>query len=285
MITLEKARNLAWSYGQWLNFGLPTPWAARPALTDRASEWLINLERDGILRIELPAFAEVARHVEKTYFEGEPHAPLFAHDTNTDLYRSFGIERLAEVSFKDPGLLPLLLHEELHAVYFHYYGRQPYFRNHPVVQRLSYREGQPKDTDHGNRYHTDPLRQLSLMLLVSDAPAEGGHMVYAAGSHRRPMWRTGIYIPYDVAEAIARRSAPVSLTGAKGTLFLFDASGVHRRILRPGARHMLHLNLTTGHHRKPIRETFDGWSALQNIPNSMRRMFLPAPRSFSPFRR
>ncbi len=137
------------------------------------------------------------------------------------------------------------------------------------------RVGQPVSP--GNEWHSDRYRQISAMLLISDVTEAGTHMEYVVGSHKRSFLflREGIQMSNEESEHRAEAAKEMFyLTGPKGTLFLYDSTGVHRRNLIPGSRRKaLIWTVTTGHHLHTFTEITDDWPELQDDLLFVRRMF------------
>ncbi len=115
------------------------------------------------------------------------------------------------------------------------------------------------------------------MLLISDVTEAGTHMEYVVGSHKRSFLflREGIQMSNEESEHRAEAAKEMFyLTGPKGTLFLYDSTGVHRRNLIPGSRRKaLIWTVTTGHHLHTFTEITDDWPELQDDLLFVRRMF------------
>lgn len=276
---------------QWLNFKIRAAWSLEvlrttfpnlisPSvpLSARGKERLAALRRDGILRIQEPQFEEAARYVDTAYFaplerpDGLssirlPHPDLFVTDANKSEYRAYGTEIGANISFKDPHLAGLFFDPELTGVVYNYYRRQPYYRNQPFLQKISY-DGKTIPNTNAN-WHVDYIHQLSVMLLVSDVTTKDTHMEYALGSNWK-IWNVGNY-PEEIVD---RHGYKVfDAVGPQGTLFLFDAGGIHRaRYVGGSSRKILHLNITTGHHIAGGRDGLRSWPDLSGRPSYSRRM-------------
>lgn len=256
-------------------------------ISARANGWLRELRENGIVRIESDDLRSVADRLDTDYLEKIFRSPtgtldgdqfddprLFARNANSESHRSFGVEVGCWISFKDEKLKPLLRNPEIAAMLYNYYRRQPYYRNQPQVQFISLKPGQKFDT--GNEYHVDRFYQVSAMILVSDVTTAGTHMNYLTKSHRRSLLRTGIELPYDECRrrAEAEPERLYTLTGKKGTLFVYDTTGVHSRNLISGStRKCLIWTVTTGHHLDTLLETTTDWPELKRDPAIVRRMF------------
>jgi hypothetical protein len=284
-----RVRQLIKDVGQMTTYGLPNPLTATPPLSAKAQGWFESLRDTGIVKIEDPAFLKVADYLETEYFEpiekepagflghSEPVFALgdrqrFVWDTNQERFASGGTEISCSISFADPVCQELYFHDDLIRVLLKYYGRQPYHRNQPLVQKVSVRPGQVT-LGNGN-FHVDHLYQISYMLLVSDVGDTDTHMEYCVGSNRRNMLAQGIEIPRDQCEARAVGYPIFKCTGKKGTLFVFDTSGFHRaHYLSNSTRKMLHLNITTGHNLGAFIDTKAAVTGLASRPDYVQKMF------------
>lgn len=271
-----------------LKYATPDPFFQYGRMSDTANGWYETFRRDGIIKIEDNAdFVAVADYIEKTYFEfmereGNSvfrNGPLafpwndsrFVQDSNKERYRSGGTEISCSISFRDPGCAPLLLNPDLIAMLCAYYGRQPYYRNQPLVQKISFRGDNIIDN---GQIHVDHLHQVSFMLLVSDVTDAHTHMKYCVGSHRRNVLKQGILMPLDKCKDLSEGYSVLDCTGKKGTLFVFDAGGFHRaNYMANSSRKMLHCNITTGHHLGQFVDKKDGWQQLSEQPQFVKQMF------------
>ncbi|MDB5810225.1 MAG: hypothetical protein JWN94_2347 [Betaproteobacteria bacterium] len=284
-----KARRLARDALQMAVYALPNPFE-RIHLSRRAEVWHDELSRNGIVKIENePVFGQVGEYLEQTYFSAIEQAPQkflgrtdpsypfgdnqrFVWDSNTGEYSSGGTEILSYISFADRQCQPLYLHPDLIQVLQKYYGRQPYYRNQPLIQKISLHSGQVPLTN--GAFHVDHLRQISLMLLVTDISANETHMEYCVGSNRRNLLAEGVELPVEQCEAKARGYPIFKCTGKKGTLFIFDTSGFHRaNYISNSTRKMLHLNITTGHNLVPFIDKNEVAVAPDEAPQYVKRMF------------
>jgi hypothetical protein len=253
---------------------------------DHAKGWLKDLREVGITRVESPELIEVANILDRDYLARlSPGASLggadfedprlFATNCNAATHAAFGIQIACWLSFKDERLKPLLRDPAMAAVLYNYYHRQPYYRNQPNLQ---YAQNESHhNADEGNGWHSDRYRQVTAMLLISDVTEQSTHMEYVTGSHKRSFMfmREGIQLSLEESKRRAEQvTSYYNLIGKKGTLFVFDATGVHRRNLILGtARKALFWTVTTGHHMHTFTETPDNWPELQNDPVIVRRMF------------
>lgn len=261
-----------------LNPVVPVPEHAKP--------WLKEIRECGITRIATPGLLEAAEVLDRDYLDrlkpgmslkGSDFADprLFATDCNASTHSVFGIQISCWLSFKDERLKPLLRDPAIAAVLYNYYHRQPYYRNQPNLQYAQNDDGH--DVDKGNGWHSDRYRQLTAMLLISDVTEQSTHMEYVTGSHKRSFlfMREGIQMSLEECKRRAEAERDYfMLTGKKGTLFLFDATGIHRRNLIAGtSRKALFWTVTTGHHMHTFTETTGNWTELQQDPAIVRRMF------------
>lgn len=283
-----RVRQLIKDVGQMTVYGLPNPLQSRPPLTARAISWYESLRDTGIVEIHDDAFTGVADYLQREYFQPieadpgrflghkEPIYPWgdqrFVWDTNEARFVAGGTEISCSTSFNDPGCLPLYLHDDLIRMLVNYYGRQPYYRNQPLIQKVALRPGQVA-LGNGN-FHVDHLYQISFMLLVSNVTDSDTHMEYCVGSNRRNMLREGIEIPGSLCAAAAGNYPLLKCTGEKGTLFVFDTSGFHRaNYLSNSTRKMLHLNVTTGHNLGRFIDRRSAMPQIGTAPPYVGRMF------------
>lgn len=283
MNLLKRASLRLFEVFHFIKYATPNVFASQILLSPKAKEWLEQMRVNGIVKIEEEKFAELADYLDSRYFsklesqgggnlDAKDLGPdLFALDINNEAYKKWGIEISCNISFKEPVLGLLLLDSDLTATLYNYLRRQPYYRNQPALQKTSH-----KGEDHQGygKHHVDNLHQISFMLLISEQTEKDTHMEYALGSNRRPILRQGIYITPKEAREQAKNYPTFKCIGKKGTLFVFDTSGVHRPYLLPGSpRKMLHLNVTTGHHMEARREDLKNWPQLAMNPPHVQKMF------------
>jgi hypothetical protein len=252
----------------------------------RAQGWLKELRENGIVRIESDGLRAAADRLADylTMLKDSPSgsldgkqlgdARLFATDANTAHHQSFGVDIACWVSFKDEQLKPLLRDSDIAGMMYNYYHRQPYYRNQPRLQYISLAPGQRVLT--GNEFHVDRFRQISAMILISDVTAADTHMDYLLKSHRRSVLQTGIEMTVEECErCVAEKRYPMfNLTGKKGSLYVYDTTGIHSRNLTPGSsRKCLIWTVTTGHHLAGFSETTADWPELRQDPEVVQRMF------------
>jgi hypothetical protein len=280
---LARGRRLAAYSMSYAWFYAPSVIAPRVALTAQGEAYLAQLRDRGILTVHASRFCDIAAYIDATYFaaveggaheRGGPHVPLnqdgtlFVRDVNKPVYRASGTEISSSISFRDPRLAPLFFDPDLMGALYNYYRRQPYFRNQPLVQKISY-DGRA-DANTNGRWHIDSYRQVSIMLLVSDVALDDTHMQYALGSHRRLKLD-----PFYTDDALRAAGYPIyDLVGKSGTLFMFDTQGIHRAKYVPNTtRKILHMNFTPGHNMAADRlDRVDDWPALAGYPRHLRRL-------------
>jgi len=239
-------------------------------ISARASSLLEEFRQNGIIRIE-NKFADIAKYLDRTYFhalENGGSNPFVIKTRGAKHANATWSEINAGISFKDPKLAPLFFDRDLNGVLRNYYGRQPYFRNQPLLQRIDTTEQNSQRIKNG-QYHVDHLHQVSIMLLVSHVTEESLHMRYAIGSNRR-LRLEGSYDEHDVEQ----RYPIMKLTGAPGTLYMFDTAGVHRAMyISDTSRKILHLNFTTGHDLDVGKhDSIRDWPELDSLPEYSRRL-------------
>jgi hypothetical protein len=288
MVTAERVKRemlrpwrLAKNIAERTRYALPNLRSPSVPMSPRAGQLLAQLRSDGLIRID-GQYKGLAEYLDATYFDGlmsttrtpafPPDQPgLFAIDIDTPKRppRKMGASIDVNISFKDPQLEPLLFDADLNAILYNYYRRQPYYRNQP---RLYLNRWDGHSTLRGNaQYHVDVFHQISLMLLVNDLQPTDMHMKYALRSHR------DVHLIYNKAmpnERVEGRYAIADLVGEKGTLYVFDAAGIHRGYYTPNTtRKILHLNVTPGHGIEPGRyDLLDTWRTLDRYPKHSRRM-------------
>lgn len=265
----ESFRYLRWSWAQFRRYGRRLADLTYPDLSPVAARWVETLRRDGIVRLEGSPWTLD----ESTRFDELPR-----QQDVPESYRATGVKVLRELSFRQASLVSVLLNPDLHACLWHYLGRPYFVRNHPVYQEIEVRPEDVPEEERGNRFHVDGLGQLSVMVLLSPTRESDPHMQYALGTHRRAVWRYGLVLSPEQAERMALSARKLACVGPAGTAYLFDAFGVHRRLVKPGKRKMLHLNFTTGLNLKPMVESFADWPELDLAPAHVRSAFqLPPP--------
>ena len=114
------------------------------------------------------------------------------------------------------------------------------------------------------------------MLLVTDQTINDTHMEYVPGSHRRSLIKTGIMLTDEQSATWAANAKDqmIHLTGKRGTMYVFDTTGIHaRRLIQGTRRKIFHLTWTTGHHITRYYETRENWPELESQPSYVRDMF------------
>ncbi len=249
-------------------------------ISDRAKHYLNELRENGVTSI--PGFDAVAHHIDNTYIafmEGRV-------ESVTQQFRKFSLGNRDDVtntenyqvSFKDPGLTPVLLDPDVCGILYNYYRRQPLYREQPWVIRNALASDIPFEQfsklEVSAKFHTDFYRQITLMLLVSDLTEADTHLEYAIGSHKYS--NTWDRYAFE-EESITRRFPIAHCVGKKGTLIIMDAgSGFHRGAHKPGSvRKTLQCVLTTGHYFPAPEQKMAvaDWAELSTRPSHIRRMF------------
>jgi hypothetical protein len=264
----------------WKKYYTPDAKVPEVSISARAKRHLDELRENGVTLI--PGFESVADYLENTYFsvidgrasknaQSMEKVRLGDRDdvTNTQNYR---------VSFKDPGLAPLVLDRDISGILYNYYRRQPLFREQPwIIKNALSADFSQEDLaklEVSAKFHVDFYRQMSMMLLVNDLTEADTHLEYAVRSHKvRNTWRRYTYAD----EEISKKFRIQHCVGARGTLIIMDAgSGFHRGMHKRGTvRKTLQCVLTAGHYY-PAQEqkmTVADWRALSSLPAHMRRMF------------
>jgi hypothetical protein len=224
-----------------------TPDRSQPEypLPDSLQKNLREFRETGITRID-GRFADLASYLKEKYFS-PIDLGLLKNDPRVRgqmIRDKYGVEVNCSVSFEDRNLHSLLFDRDLLRLIYNYYGRQPFYRNQPVVFRDRCLQGD--ELLGSGRYHIDVYRQVSMMLLISDLTLSDTHMQYAACSHHEPQRTTDRRL-IDEAD-VERRFKIVDCIGPKGTLYIFDAgAGFHRgKYALNSCREFFHTNFTTG---------------------------------------
>lgn len=270
---------------QRMQYETPNVFAPSVPMSERAAKMLDELRRNGVIRINSPALDHAAKGIQEKYFNSiesmgheEAERQLKSRDSRLfirnmitperrELFHNGGCDLQSHISFKEPALAPVLFDADLSAVIYNYYKRQPYFRNQPLLSKIFY-EGKGAPFENG-LWHTDHLHQLSYMFLVSDVAEDGTRMHYALGSNRK-YWPPGTYSEADVKNG---GYTVFDLTGKAGTLYLFDAGGLHRgNYLLRSLRKIVHMNIVTGHNMMPGMESFSDWEFQRSLPEHMQKM-------------
>jgi hypothetical protein len=270
----ERLQNLVWR-----KYYTPNAKTPSVVISKRAQAHLEELREEGVTVVH--GFESVADHIENTYFsviEGRQKdssqtlekTDLGERDdiTNSEHYR---------VSFKDPGLAPMLFDPDVCGILYNYYQRQPYYRGQPRVIKNAMSKDitfeQFSKLEVSAKFHTDYYRQIAMMFLVNDLSESDTHLEYAVKSHKdRHSWKRYSYDDLNVQEQYAIKHC----VGPRGSLILMDAgSGLHRGAHKKGTvRKILHCLVTTGHYfpEEDEKMSVADWPALSNCPDYVRHM-------------
>lgn len=276
---------------QILTYALPNPTVVNPGLTKTAEMWLHDLKKYGIVKIEDDNFVHMTNYLNDNYLqfiESNPELFLndgvirypwrdkrFIHNKNNSKFRWFGAVTSCEISLTDKNLSPMFFNEDLAKTLYGYYRRQPYIRNQPLIQTLKLFDDRERV---GNgRWHVDHLRNVSLMILLTDVTESDTHMEYVLYSHRRNLLLEGIEMELEKSEKLFenfKNKKIIKCTGPKGTAFLFDASGIHRaNCISPSTRTILHFNFTTGHNIVKFNDNKEDLPFPNEMSKVLGRMF------------
>jgi len=286
-------------------WGLPNVFRRSIAITPRAQGWLDDLNRNGAVMIHCEKYEKVADLVSKKYLdvietsitqEGLKFDPKYKLGKNEDNmsfikfiknYTSDHEAIAGAISFMSEEVKSLLLDEELNALFYNYYHRQPYY----IGPLDIYINRSNKKIKTFVDWHVDHLHDLHIGLLLEDLTEEETHLEYVTGTHRRNMWKQGIN-PDDknggpIVQSIVEenRENIIKVFGKKGTLYMGDISGVHRKLEGiKGSRKVMFFGVNTGHHgvkngrtRFHIMKT--DWTALQSKNKFVQRMFKNLPQT------
>ena len=263
----------------WRKYYTPNAKTPRVQISVQAEKHLEELRRDGVTILH--GFESVADHIEQTYFsviEGRAKSSSqelvkVSHGQRDDVSNS----QHYRISFKDPGIAPLLFDSDVCGILYNYYQRQPYYRGQPYVIKnalardVSFEEFSKLEVS--AKFHTDFYRQIAMMFLVKDVAESETHLEYAMGSHKvRHSWKRYTYDDRDVAKQYQIKHC----VGSRGSLILMDAgSGLHRGAHKKGTvRKTLHCLVTTGHYFPEQTEKMNvgDWPALSGYPEHVRHM-------------
>jgi hypothetical protein len=166
----------------------------------------------------------------------------------------------------------MLADPQLCGLFCNYYGRQAYYREHPLV--LASSAGDEGVDRSSSRVHCDGYRQLTMQLLVNDTSDEDSHLVFYAGSHATPK----LDVNRDQSNInLVDSYRPVLGTGRSGTLVLFDSgAGYHCGVYKPGQRVILTQVVTSGWlpFKDRMREDSDALRGLrERFPPHVRAAF------------
>lgn len=126
-----------------------------------------------------------------------------------------------------------------------YYGRQAKFREeaHIVIDEMTKYKHNPPPSD---IFHSDSFRQVSVMILLNDITSNDIHMEYCEKSH---LTQQQSYVRQYINQEQVRKSFNVkSLTGSRGSCYIFDTEGLHRGLYKEGfgIRRIFHHNFHPG---------------------------------------
>lgn len=225
----------------------PTAQDHWPILPGNFLEPLANLQRDGVVAIR-GQYADFAEFIDHEYL-ANPEIGLKSgvlRDFNSEAEKQTGTTQYFELKFNSPRVDELFFNEGICSLLFHYYGRQPYYRNNILLKTQEILSSHVKHFQ--GKFHVDGgLRQLSFMMLLNDITEQDTHMEYAIGSHQTEGHGTLDRFKYNDSDILTKY--PIfKLIGKRGDFFLFDAgNGFHRAVYKEGTvRRILHMNVTSG---------------------------------------
>lgn len=261
-------------------------------ISERANSWLQELREYGVVKFSTPEIAAAASVLEEKYFNridsmGSDQRDLngddlgqkgiFAKNINYEPYSTnTGTEIFYQISLFDNELKDLFRNPEISGVIYNYLRRQPYYRGQPTLSQINYGPEQDKNKNRpGCLYHVDYLRQITFMVLAADVTEEDSHFEYLKGSHHRPKW-SKVFIDNNEAAKIAEANQENIFRGVgkKGSVVLFDSSGIHRRNGKIGQKRRTVFGVTTsGHHLEKYEDKRVHLPNLENDPQHVRSMF------------
>jgi hypothetical protein len=261
----------------------PNPLRARTAVaTDHKLFALTEtFKSDGIVRFD-EDFSTLATELAEEFFESRESGDRELTSSNykryfaVDDHHQSGLAVWGEASFLHPKLFSFFTNPRLISLVSEYYGRQAYYRNLPVFTQTSVPDNYATDPTY--KFHVDyGLRQVSLMMLLSDVTESDTHMQYALKSHLDRLPQSMVEDRFSYSdEIVEKKYSLLPLIGKRGTLFIFDAgNGLHRAFPKPNShRRILHMNLTSGHYK--LRQTKLGEplrKAIAGLPAHVQRAF------------
>ena len=271
-------------------------------LSAQAQIWSKQLSEEGIVKIETPGLIKAAEHVEQHYFGNSQIKSRLGFDQAYDmsgsryfiadrLYTdklSLGVTVSSLISFQDPELAPLFMDPDIANMVNNQLRRQPFYRNHPLLEEIHYRgRRQPRTiiqfqdpggfkriVNYTDDFHRDSPNEITFMLLINDLSESDTHMEYVKGSHRHKVVGSAVGPFSEDADALSDDSQIFRCYGKRGDLFIFWRGGIHRRKVLPGRpRRILHVNLNTGENIGKTRESSATWHARSHLAAHHARMF------------
>ena len=195
---------------------------AKPAtgpIDEETVETCLRSLRDEGIAILPGYFAEEAGQMWDTYIGGEDRWPA-----GDFYYRTFF------GPLGNPLFARVALNETILTIATRHYGCQPYLRCGPNISILH----PAHDTDSSVMpppygletwpWHIDTPNLLSMHLILHDTAADGTRMLFANRSHRVPRSASGV----RTEENVTSRYSITDCAGPRGTLYMFDNSGLHR---------------------------------------------------------
>jgi len=226
----------------WKHYLTPDPAFQPIPLSPEFQGYLQGLHEDGIVSIT-GHFEPVAARLRS----------LIDEMALTDFRRQDNVvDWVLDVGFVVPQVMQMLSHPQLCGLFCNFYGRQAYYREHPMMSATS--SGAAGVDISSSHVHCDGYRQLTFMLLLNDVSDNDTHLIYYAGSQKIPKLN---YERVDATSRLVAGDRAVLGTGRAGTLLVFDAgSGYHKGRYLPGQRQLLQGVVTTGWlpFRDPTRE-------------------------------
>jgi hypothetical protein len=215
----------------WKRFLTPDPAFKAVPLSPEFQRHLDTLREDGIVFIR--GFDETAQGL-RDVIEELGLSGCRRDDRVTDYE--------IDVGFASPAVMKMLTNSDLTGLFCNYYGRQAYYREHPLLVGMS--SGAKGVDRSSSRVHCDGYRQLTLHLLVKDLSASDTHLTFYKGSHKEPKLD---YTRVPENSKLVAGEHAVLGTGQAGTLVLFDSgSGYHSGEYLPGQRILLSSVVTSG---------------------------------------
>lgn len=242
---------------------------------------LNSLRRDGIAK--MPNLFEAEATILDEYFnklesQEQPDFYFKYLDESKKDRRLMMNTKVAHITYLDERLTSLYCNKSLLSIVYHYYGKQPYYRNQPMLFHNKRVASIPNPLPIEAKYHIDYHMQTILVLLVNDVSIDDTHTEYALGSThtKNTPWNryliddNSVLNEYEIGHAI----------GKKGTLYIIDTGrGIHRANYKPGTeRKSLFLTFTGGHYISKKHEDILSSHILNNKPDYIKNAFRKVSR-------
>lgn len=190
-------------------------------------EILAGLKNYGVLAIPNYFDASEIERLRQDFFrvlETEKSSPLFLKKKDSRVARINWPGSLQNSALGNALSSPLLL-----GVARHYFEPFEFLLNDQV-----YVQHDVDALEFNETWHIDPSRCLKFGIYLNDVTEQNGAMHYALGSHREGFFRIMYYKNKGLKkfpQTIPENEIPyerIQVTGPAGTLFIFEAAGIHK---------------------------------------------------------